>query len=375
MSSARLIYRRAPYGEALLGHGTYGHVFKATERGSEKPVALKMSRVSTRVKRPILQHETRILQLLKGQVSIPLVYAYGQLEHFEYMAMEILGPSVAERQKKNGLETGVMLTTVIRIVDQVLAGLEHIHSLGIVHRDIKPENLLCSLDNSTIKIIDFGISKPFSHGPPSKYEPLKERRAVVGSLYWVSLNSHSGIDLAPRDDLESLAYIALFLLRGHLPWKPRPRLEFRLRSQEIVRHMKLSCSGKGLSEGLPVEFGDLLDYSRSLDFEPLPDNGRFGRIFGSMAQGRSDGPLDWTPCIPQTNTCVLDEPQLEIPGEDEDDDDDDDSSDGLGENTYFGMDIDMWDSRQGERDKDLTLLAEQEADLDSRTPQIVEVDR
>ncbi len=53
----------------------------------------------------------------------------------------------------------------------------------------------------------------------------------------------------------------------------------------------------------------------------------------------------------------------------------DDSSDGLGENTYFGMDIDMWDSRQGERDKDLTLLAEQEADLDSRTPQIVEVDR
>ncbi len=79
-----------------------------------------MSRVSKRVKRPLLQHETRILQLLKGQVAIPLVYAYGQLEHFEYMAMEILGPSVAERQKKNGLETGVMLTTVIRIVEQVV---------------------------------------------------------------------------------------------------------------------------------------------------------------------------------------------------------------------------------------------------------------
>ncbi|KAK0455821.1 kinase-like domain-containing protein [Armillaria borealis] len=251
MSSARLIYRRVPYGEALLGHGTYGHVFKATERGSGKTVALKMSRVSTRVKRPILQHETRILQLLKGQVSIPL------------------------RQKKNGLESGVMLTTVIRIVDQVLAGLEHIHSLGIVHRDIKPENLLCSLDNSTIKIIDFGISKPFSQGPPSKYEPLKERRAVVGSLYWASLNSHSGIDLAPRDDLESLAYIALFLLRGHLPWKPRPRLEFRLRSQEIVRHMKLSCSGKGLSEGLPATCSTTAAPSISISFLTTEGSGAY----------------------------------------------------------------------------------------------------
>jgi serine/threonine protein kinase len=72
--------------------------------------------------------------------------------------------------------------------------LQHIHSLGIVHRDIKPENILCTLDDaSTIKIIDFGISKPFSRGEPSKYDPLKERRQIVGSLYWASLNSHNGV--------------------------------------------------------------------------------------------------------------------------------------------------------------------------------------
>ncbi len=55
-------------------------------------------------------------------------------------------------------------------LDAQLAGLENIHSLGIMHRDIQPENLLCGLVDSMIKIIDFEISMPISHGPPSKYD-------------------------------------------------------------------------------------------------------------------------------------------------------------------------------------------------------------
>ncbi len=88
--------------------------------------------------------------------------------------------------------------------------------------------------------------------------------------------------------------------------------------------MKSNCSGKDLSSGFPVEFGDLLDYSRSLNFDQLPDYGMFRRLFAALGEGRSDGPLDWTPYNPQTTSCILDEPQLEIPGEEDDDDDDDD---------------------------------------------------
>ncbi|PBK65349.1 hypothetical protein ARMSODRAFT_1022457 [Armillaria solidipes] len=166
------------------------------------------------------------------------------------MAMEILGPNVAEQRKKNAPRTGVMLTTVIRIVDQLVVRLEHIHSLWIVHRDIKPKKLLCTLDDSTIKIIDFDISKLFSHGRPSKDEPLKERRVIIRSLHWASLNSHNGIG-----------------------------------------------------------------------------------IF-----------------------------KVEVPHEGEDEDDDDNGSEGLGEDSYFAVDLDMWEY-QGERYKNLTLLAEQEVDL------------
>ncbi|KAK0185320.1 hypothetical protein F5146DRAFT_1072390 [Armillaria mellea] len=74
-----------------------------------------------------------------------------------------------------------------------------------------------------------------------KYEPFKDRKPIIGSLYRASLNCHNGIDLAPRDDLETLVYIALFLLRDHLPWKPRSHLGPKVRSQEIIQLMKLSC--------------------------------------------------------------------------------------------------------------------------------------
>ncbi|KAK0233855.1 hypothetical protein IW262DRAFT_1332898 [Armillaria fumosa] len=144
--------------------------------------------------------------------------------------MEILGPSVVERQKKNGIETGVMLTTVVRTMDKELEGLERIHSLGIVHRDINPEYSLYSLDNSTIKIIDLVSPNLFPVVRPVSTSFQKS----------AGLSSVSLLDLAPRDDLEPLVYIALFLLRGQLPWKPRPRTEILLRSQEIIRQMKLS---------------------------------------------------------------------------------------------------------------------------------------
>jgi hypothetical protein len=168
--------------------------------------------------------------------------------------------------------------------------------------------------------------------------------------------------------------MALFLLRGNLPWKPRPRLESQLRSQEVVQLMKLGCPGPILSTGFPNEFGEVLTYSRSLKFDQLPDHGAVRRSFASLAEWLGyfpdSGPLNWTPCYPKTTKLIL---EVVIPDEKEEEEDDDDDGGGdLGDDSYYGMDIDIWE-RQGERDKDVTLSAKHGADLDSITPLIVEV--
>ncbi|KAF5384586.1 hypothetical protein D9757_007478 [Collybiopsis confluens] len=258
-------YELAPLGQAFLGKGSFSQVYKATEISTAKFVALKKSRASKKLQRTLLQYEARLLQLLQGHRSIPFVYAYGHL-HFEYLAMELLGPSLADKQQEN-----------------------------------------CTMD------------------------------------------------LSPRDDLESLAYIALYLLRGSLPWKPRPRLEDQIQSHEIVRLLKLGCSAEELSSEFPPEFCDLLTNSRSLKFGQLPDYTRIRDTFADLAKRKGfpiTGPLDWRTHPGPTYTSV-DEPEVSVSDEDMPGDDEDSNS--SFKNSYFAWDIDQWDDRQGERDKDLTL--------------------
>lgn len=182
------------------------------------------------------------------------------------------------------------------------------------------------------------------------------------------------LDLSPRDDLESLALVALFLLRGNLPWNPRPRLEDLLRSQEIIRLIKLNYPGPALCDGFPQEFSKLLTYSRSLTFEQRPDYVRLRLSLATLAErmgcSADSGSLDWTCCYPKTTNLILHDTDVSFPDEDEDEGEDDED---LGKDSYYGWDLDQWE-RNGPRDKDLTLPVMQESGVDRIIPVIIEVE-
>ena len=50
-----------------------------------------------------------------------------------------------------------------RIILQSLYALKHLHDLNICHRDLKPENIIIIEEQSTVKLIDFGMSKILQH--------------------------------------------------------------------------------------------------------------------------------------------------------------------------------------------------------------------
>ena len=138
-----------------------------------------------------------------------------------------------------------------------------------------------------VHLIDFGLLKEFRDPNTHMHIPHKEMIGLTGTAMFASIHSHSGIELGRRDDLESLAYVLIYFLRGSLPWQGL--------SRDLVAKSKQETSTSDLCHGLPVELRALLDHSRSLSFNDKPDYGYLSRLFDDqlLQEASSTAVFDW----------------------------------------------------------------------------------
>ncbi|KAI5983046.1 kinase-like domain-containing protein [Pisolithus albus] len=208
-----------------------------------------------------LKHEYLIQKALSGSKGIP---------H---------GLSLQDLMSRN--RSGAFtVETVAEIACQAICILEVIHSWDFIHRNIKPSHLLFDSGalswEGTVYLIDFGLARAYRHHGTHRHIPYKKRVPFVGSETFASIRALRGRQQSRRDDLESLAYVLIYLLSGFLPWQ-----ECGLTVEEVIQ-AKVNIFQSSLRDKVPTAFFTFLEYARLLAFELRPDYEYVRNIFADF---------------------------------------------------------------------------------------------
>ena len=142
--------------------------------------------------------------------------------------------------------------TVVMLALQMISRLEALHSKGYVHRDIKPENFVMGIGNKSnfVYLVDFGLCKMYVDPRSKQQVPLVQGSEFVGTTKFASVASHKGLTQYRKDDMESLGYLLILLLKGVLPWseiKSKAKDEFFHEIYLSKRDTTLESLCEGLS--------------------------------------------------------------------------------------------------------------------------------
>ena len=202
--------------------------------------------------------------------GLPEVKAYGCNQDYNILIMELLGHSLENlfqsQNKKFSLKTTCMLGI------QMIERIEYIHSRKIIHRDIKPDNFAMGRNKNShiVYILDFGLSKKYWSTTHKCHIPFITGKKLTGTARYASVNALSGYEQSRRDDLESIAYILIYFLKGHLPWQGLKVVKKEDRYKKICEKKK-EISSEKLCTGFPAELQIFLNTIKRLDFTEVPD--------------------------------------------------------------------------------------------------------
>jgi serine/threonine protein kinase len=206
----------------VLGEGGMGRVYEARHtRLPGKRFAIKFLYADLARQPEVVTRFQREAEAASG-ISHPNVLdvhdvnvtADGQ----PYIVSELLkGEELGEYIERAGK---VPVAEAIRIVRQICKALGAAHATGVVHRDVKPENVFLTGDvarpeSSTVKVIDFGISKVAQAGG----ESLTKTGVVMGTPDYMAPEQARGDRVDARADIYAVGAILYRALTGKKPFE------------------------------------------------------------------------------------------------------------------------------------------------------------
>ncbi len=197
---------------SAIGQGGMAQVYLAIQESIGRQVALKvMSEALSHDKvwaKRFLQEAQVIAQL--SHPNIVPVFDVGEHNGKFFISMEhISGGSLKEK-----MQTGLAITSSLKIITGIAAGLDFAGEKGFVHRDIKPDNIMFRENGSPV-ILDFGIVKQKDTGGAN----MTQTGMIVGTTSYMSPEQAQAQTLDERSDIYSLGVVFYEMLTGAPPFK------------------------------------------------------------------------------------------------------------------------------------------------------------
>ncbi len=195
----------------LIGTGGMSNVYKAMCHRLNRLVAIKILKSDLAenedFRRRFHDESQAVAQL--SHANIVSVYDVSTNPDLEYIVMELIdGITLKQYMERRGR---MDWRESLHFITQIMRGLSHAHSRGIIHRDIKPQNIMVLRDGS-VKVADFGIACLANAGQTLTQEAL-------GSVHYISPEQARGDRIDTRSDIYSAGVVLYEMLTGRLPFE------------------------------------------------------------------------------------------------------------------------------------------------------------
>ncbi len=194
-----------------IGTGGMAIVYKAKCHRLNRLVAIKILKSdlaqNEEFRRRFNAESQAVAQL--SHPNIVSVYDVSRGGDIEYIVMELIdGITLKQYMEKRGQ---LNWRESLHFITQIMRGLSHAHSRGIIHRDIKPQNIMVLRDGS-VKVADFGIACLADSAQTLTQEAL-------GSVHYISPEQARGDRPDARSDIYSSGVVLYEMLTGRLPFE------------------------------------------------------------------------------------------------------------------------------------------------------------
>ena len=229
----------------MIGKGGFGEVWRVQRKGTKKLFALKEMNKAKIVQKnsvPSILNERELLAQLKHPFIINMHYAFQDKLNLYIVTDLIEGGDLRYHMRTRKLFTEEEAKFLIACV---VAGLEYMHTNGVLHRDIKPENLLMGEDGY-VRIADMGISRMWT--PDNANDTSGTPGYMAPEIMW---RQNHGVAV----DYYALGIIAYELMIGKRPYTGKDRKEIRdnvLKEQAVIKKSMIP-------EGWSIEAADFIN--------------------------------------------------------------------------------------------------------------------